>query len=207
MARIATCFLCSFLLAIPLLGDEEPARELSPRDASWAQPIAIDGVPNLHQVSEVLYRSAQPTAAGVKNLQGLGIKTVINLRSFHSDRKALAGLGLRYEHLTMKAWHPEEKELARFLKIVMDPESQPVLVHCQHGADRTGTICAIYRMAVQGWTKEQALREMTAGGYGFHGVWENLKNYLEDLDIQRLRRAATIPDPASNPGEATGADD
>jgi hypothetical protein len=63
-----------------------------------------------------LYRSAQPTAIGMHNLKELGIKTVINLRSFHCDRDELGETGLNYEHLTMQAWHPEYKEAVRFLE-------------------------------------------------------------------------------------------
>jgi hypothetical protein len=28
------------------------------RPATWAEPIALEGVPNLHKVSDTLYRSA-----------------------------------------------------------------------------------------------------------------------------------------------------
>lgn len=168
------------------------------RPAAWAQPIQIDGVGNLHKVSTILYRSEQPSAAGMKHLQQMGIKTIINLRSFHSDRDELDGTDLAAEHIYMKAWHPERKEVIRFLKIVSDPENQPVLVHCQHGADRTGTMCAIYRIAIQGWTKEEAIREMTDGDYGFHAIWQNLPNWIEDLDIDSIRKDAGIPAPSDD---------
>ena len=94
----------------------------------------------------------------------MGIKTIINLRSFHSDRDEIGQAALAYEHIYMKAWHPEEKEVVRLLKIVTDPKRTPVLVHCQHGADRTGTMVAVYRIAVQGWSKAEAIRELTQGG-------------------------------------------
>ncbi len=92
----------------------------------------------------------------------------------------------------MKAWHPEYKEAVRFLQIVTDPTRVPVLVHCKHGADRTGTLCALYRIAVQGWTKEEALGEMTEGGYGFHEIWRNLLHWIREIDIESLRRDAEI---------------
>jgi len=31
------------------------------RPEKWAQPVILDGVPNMHKVSAILYRSAQPT--------------------------------------------------------------------------------------------------------------------------------------------------
>lgn len=164
----------------------------SSRPASWAQPVKLGGVPNLHQVSTNLYRSAQPNAQGMQNLKRKGIVTVVSLRSFHSDREEIGKTGLGYEHIHMKAWHPEREDIVRFLQIVTDPKRTPVLVHCQHGADRTGTMCAVYRIAVQGWTKEEAIREMTQGGFGFHEVWENLPNWIEELDIDSIRKEAGI---------------
>lgn len=92
----------------------------------------------------------------------------------------------------MKAWHPQEKEAVKFLKIVTDKKKGPFLVHCQHGADRTGTMCAVYRIAVQGWTKEEAIKEMTEGGFGFHGIWANLIEWINNLDIEKLREKTGI---------------
>ncbi len=92
----------------------------------------------------------------------------------------------------MKAWRPEAEEAARFLQIVTNPRRQPVLVHCQHGADRTGSMCALYRVTVQGWSKEETLREMTQGGFGFHGIWENLIQWINALDMEEIGRRAGI---------------
>jgi protein tyrosine/serine phosphatase len=158
------------------------------RPDNWAQPVAMTGVPNLHKVSDRLYRSAQPTAEGLQRLKDFGIKTIVNLRTFHSDRDKIGNTGLAYEHIYMKAWHAEEEDIVRFLQIVTNPRRTPVLVHCQHGADRTGTMVAIYRIVVQGWTKEEALREMTSGGFGFHGVWENLIQWLKRVNIDEIKR-------------------
>ncbi len=164
-----------------------------PRPAEWAQPLERPGCPNLHKVSGVLYRGAQPTAGGMKQLEKLGVKTVVNLRSFGSDRDEMKAAGVKfdYEHITMKAWHAEDQEVVRFLKIVADESRTPVFVHCKHGADRTGTMCAIYRIAVQGWSKEEALRELR-GGYGYHGVWQNLLRYVQGLDVAGIKRSAGL---------------
>jgi len=70
------------------------------RPAHWAQPVALKGVPNLHKVSDGLHRSAQPTAEGMKNLKGMGIETIVSLRSFHSDRDEIGYTGLAYEPFT-----------------------------------------------------------------------------------------------------------
>ncbi len=170
------------------------------RSSTWAPKLSRPGLPNLHRVSDSLYRSAQPTAEGMREARALGIKTVVNLRSLHSDRGALAGTGLGYVHLHVKAWHPEVEDVIAFLKVVTDPARTPVLVHCQHGADRTGLMVAVYRVVVQGWRVEEAIAEMKGGGFGYHRVWKNLPKFLRRLDWDRLRRvirpAAPAPDAA-----------
>ena len=120
------------------------------RPTAWAAPIELEGAPNLCKVSATLYRSAQPTAVGMQNLKKLGIKPVVNLRTFHSDQDELKGTGLASVRFHMKTWHSEDEDALRFLQIATDPERTPVLVHCQHGADRTGELCATYRIVVQG---------------------------------------------------------
>ena len=177
---------------IVLVGPALRAETPNERPASWAETVELDGVPNLHKISDTLYRSAQPTAVGMQKLRELGVVTIVNLRSFHSDRDEIGSTGLAYEHIYMKAWHPEYKEAVRFLQIVTDPKRTPVLVHCQQGADRTGTMSAVYRMAVEGWSKEEALREMTKGGFGYNRVWINLPEWLRDLDVEELREDAGI---------------
>ena len=160
--------------------------------SKWSRRIKLAGVPNFHKLSEELYRGAQPTAEGMRQLEKLGIKTIVNLRSFHSDRDEIEGTGLAYEHIYMKTWHPELKEIVRFLKIVSDKKLTPVFVHCQYGADRTGTMCAIFRIAAEGWSKDEAIEEMTKGGFGFHRIWNNLVDYIRELDIDEIKHRESL---------------
>lgn len=160
------------------------------RDPTWAAKVEQPGLPNFHRVAPNLYRSAQPTANGLQAAEQLGIKTVIDLRAFHSDAKQTAATKLRVERIRFNTWHPEDEDAVRFLQLVSQPRHGPFLVHCLHGADRTGTMIAIYRIAVQGWKKDAAIREMTGGGYGYHAVWGNLIRYLKELDVEALKKKA-----------------
>ena len=81
---------CVTAVAILVCNAEELARP-----EKWAVPMTCAGVPNLHKVSDKLYRSAQPTAEGMTNLVALGIKTVVNLRDNHSDSDEIGGLPLK----------------------------------------------------------------------------------------------------------------
>lgn len=181
------------------------------RNPRWAVPIERPGLPNFHRVSDDLYRGAQPEAEGIRELEKLGVRTIVNLRLVRSDRDEIrqAGLttggpvgstplpgprGIGYEHIRMEAWDADSDEVLRFLKIVSDPARTPVFVHCRHGADRTGTMCAVYRIVVQGWSREDAVEEMTGGGFGFHAIWRGLPEYLRELDVERTRREAGLGD-------------
>lgn len=178
-----------------VVSQESAAPAPAQRPARWAQPMTLPGLPNLHKVTDSLYRGAQPEEAGFAELEKLGIKTVVNLRAFHSDRDNLKGTRLAGKEISFKTWHPEDEDVLQFLRICADTNNAPIFVHCQHGADRTGTMCAIYRMVFCGWTKEEAVREMTEGGFGFHSVWQNLLQYLDKLDVEALRRKLKLPPP------------
>jgi len=118
---------------------------------------------------------------------GRPIKTVFSLRARHDNARLVPSTSsIRYEQIRFKAWHPEDEDIIKFLRIVTTPALQPVLVHCQHGSDRTGMMVAVYRIVVQGWSKADALHEMTQGGYGFHPLWRNLTRYVMQLDVKSI---------------------
>ena len=166
----------------------QPQRASAAPTRVWAVRMEKSGLPNLYRVADNLYRGAQPTAEGFRQLKAMGVKTVINLRPFYNDREKIAGMDLAYEEIPMNAWHAEDEDVVRFLKLVADRSRAPFFVHCEHGADRTGLLCAVYRIAIQGWTKDEAIAEMTQGGFGFHGIWTNLVDYLRALDVETLKR-------------------
>ena len=164
------------------------------RSTNWAQPITIAGIDNCYQVSSNLFRGAQPTAKGMENLKSLGIKTVINLRAFHSDKNKVAGTGLKSVRFETKPWHAEEEDVAGFLKVMADTNNLPAFVHCERGADRTGMMCAMYRVAICGWSKDDAIAEMTEGGFRYNPTWRNLVNFIEKADIAELKHRAGLPE-------------
>jgi protein tyrosine phosphatase (PTP) superfamily phosphohydrolase (DUF442 family) len=162
----------------------------------WARPITKPGLPNLHQVSDVLYRGAKPTREGVQELARMGVKTIVNLEHPGIDpepvKDDVGGTTIEPVCIGCTPWHPEEKDVIRFLKVATDTSKQPLFVHCCHGSDRTGMMCAMYRIIVQGWTKDQAIAEMTEGGFNFHGMWQDIIYYIRALDVQKLKAKCGI---------------
>lgn len=124
----------------------------------------------------------------MKNLEKLGIKTIINLRAFHSDSDEIKGTELLNDELSVNTWHIEDEDVVRVLRIINEREKGPFLIHCQHGADRTGVMLAMYRIVVQEWTKDQAIKEMVDGGYEFHSMWSNIIGYIKDVDVEKIKQ-------------------
>jgi protein tyrosine phosphatase (PTP) superfamily phosphohydrolase (DUF442 family) len=164
------------------------------RPAHWAIQLEKPGVPNCHQITTNLFRSAQPTVQGMAELKSMGIKMIVNLRHFHSDHEKLAGIDLKQSRLQMDPWRAKDDDVVRFLKLAADTNNFPMLVHCQRGADRTGLVCAMYRIVLCDWTKEQAIEELKEGGFGFNPTWKNIVRYIERVDIEQIKtRAGLIP--------------
>src|SRR5437016_6249112 len=72
---------------------------------TWAGAQTTD-LPNFLKVDDHVYRGAQPTDSGFKNLADLGIKTIVDLRDIgeHSqadERNMVTGLGMRYVSMPM----------------------------------------------------------------------------------------------------------
>jgi protein tyrosine/serine phosphatase len=198
MKTVSVSYL-AVVLAAPLLtndvlaGDKPalPAEAAAgpARPAQWAEPIAMEGVSNLHRISPLLYRSEQPTALGMKNLEKLGIRTVINLRAFNDDDDEVKGTALRTEHVKILTWHIDDAHVIEVMRMLRQTENAPFLIHCQHGADRTGVMSAMYRILEQGWTPDDALKELIDGGYGYHSMWKNIVRYVRSVDVPKLRES------------------
>lgn len=155
-----------------------PAVPLMPRND-------VSALPNFAKVSEDLYRGGQPEVDGFRILKQMGVKTVVDLCALQSDRKKLAGLGLRYVHLSCDAADPEESKAVQFLKVLSNPANHPVFVHCHRGADRTGMMAATYRIVEQGWSAADAISELPNFKFG-----EGNKRVAKFLhfDLEALRK-------------------
>ncbi|KVN95141.1 dual specificity protein phosphatase family protein [Burkholderia ubonensis] len=167
----------------------QPSSDVAARPLQWAQSVPDARLDNLHRITPSLYRSALLSREDVPELQKLGIRKVISFRAFHSDERILAGTQITMQRIPINTWYIRDEDMVAALRALRDADRDgPVLIHCQHGADRTGLVSALYRMVYQGWTREQALDELQHGGYGFHPIWQNITYYLKHVDVERLRR-------------------
>jgi tyrosine-protein phosphatase SIW14 len=146
--------------------------------ATGTSTIQID---NFGRVDPNYYRGAQPQGNDYANLAALGVKTVINLASDDAEpneKSMTEHAGMQYVQIPMTTHQPPTAaQLAQFLRIVDDPASQPVYVHCVGGRHRTGVMTAAYRMT-DGWTADQAFKEMKQYKFGADFLHSEFKDFV-----------------------------
>ena len=155
------------------------------------QNVFGNRLPNYSVVDETaLHRGGQPSTTGVHELAQQGIKTIINLRLGNFSKKVIEEYSqhrLRIVHLPFSPHEPQDQIMIDFLNVLLNPTCRPAFVHCFHGADRTGVVCAIYRIVVQGWDKERAIAEMKTRG--LHWWHTNMIDYINNLDVNAIQNA------------------
>jgi protein tyrosine/serine phosphatase len=140
------------------------------------------GVANFGRVSSAFLRGAQPDEQGIENLKRLGVATIINLRKsddvWPGEAAAARRNGIGYVNVPLRGLSaPTDAEVAHVLSLLA-ASPPPVFVHCEHGADRTGTIVACYRLSHDGWTAKQALAE--ARRYGMSEWQFGMKRFVRE---------------------------
>lgn len=182
------------------LGVAEPpqANSDTPGVAPWhpsplSGPIENPRIMNFGVVEQgIVYRSAQPTEANYDWLLSNGFKSVVSFRREKGDdRDHVLGLGFRnYLWLNIEDERdPTDEHAERFLDFVTDSQNWPILIHCKVGLGRTGTMAALIRYAIDGWSMEEALEEARLYRNGFD---------LAPSQLEWLTRWAANHPPASH---------
>ncbi len=154
-----------------------------------AEKVSLAGacLENIYRIDEGVYRCEQPYGNDFVALEAFGIQEVLSLRRYHGDRSQAKGSGLKLYWLKTRASKIGGQDLADALSVILNREG-PIVFHCWHGSDRTGAVCAAYRVVVQGWPKDDAIDEMVNGGFGFHKQFSQIIDVIEGLDVDSMRR-------------------
>jgi tyrosine-protein phosphatase SIW14 len=176
-------------LGAPIAAKGRSAEIASPAGAVDLSSIRID---NFGRVDPMYFRGAQPEGGDYADLAALGVKTIINLTSddAQANEQAMAGrAGLKYLQIPMTTHEPPTAaQLAEFMKIVNDPASQPVYVHCVGGRHRTGVMTAAYRITQDGWTADQAFHEMKQYKFGADFLHPEFKKFVYGYTTRLARK-------------------
>jgi protein tyrosine/serine phosphatase len=125
---------------------------------------------NLHAVSDgVLYRSAQLSKqqfeAAIHDHQ---LKSILNLRgahpgeSWYDDEIAAAQeAGIRHYDYPMSAKRRLTKAQIEPILDIVRNAPKPLLIHCKSGADRAGLVSALFRLAIEQASPEEADQQLS----------------------------------------------
>ena len=125
---------------------------------------------NFHTVQAgSLYRCKQLSPHRLDSLlKKLGIKTIINLRGSHphkrwwiDERTVAQKHKVRFYNIPMCAKTASDKKHLLKLLSIYKKAPRPILIHCHHGADRTGEAAALWKLEQEKTTKEIALQQLS----------------------------------------------
>jgi len=171
-SRMKPILICSLLLCSLLLVSLAPAARLG---------AAAPDLPNFHAVAPHVWRGAAPSVGGLKRLKAMGVHTIIDLRiapkTVRREGQTARAMGFRFINLPMGADPPTAGQVTAFLAAMDRASTDPVFVHCQHGADRTGCMVGIFRETRQGWVFPRAYAEMRRDG--FDPRWGKLRRAVQ----------------------------
>ncbi|MCC7018734.1 MAG: hypothetical protein IT332_03195 [Ardenticatenales bacterium] len=125
--------------------------------------------PQSYDVTPTVRLAAQPQRADWARWAAEGFDTVLNLRGDSAraaeQGRAAAAAGLRYLHRPWPAYELDRAHIDAFAAIVEAPDTGRLVFHCRT-ASRVGLIWLLYRQIRHGWTRDQAVAELRAAGYG-----------------------------------------
>jgi len=157
----------------PVVADTRAAEQAAP--PAGQQPAAapqapaggsvVPGIRNFTRVNDQVSLGGAVEMSAYPLLKKAGFVTVINLRAAEEPGVDIEGsmaaakeAGLVYIHLPFVNSRPDPAKVYEFLKVVSDPASQPVLLHCA-AAGRASIFWVIKRVLQDGWTVEKAMGE------------------------------------------------
>ena len=135
-------------------------------------------------------RCAQPDANGFDIMDDLGVVMVLKLNTNDEfpDAEETRLFSGRYTGKTiwsvpLNSFKPDEVQIRQLIRQIQG--GPPLLIHCTHGRDRTGFVCAAYRIIVEGWDFARAWDEMKQYGWTpFSSLTDHaIKEVLQKLGV------------------------
>jgi protein tyrosine/serine phosphatase len=142
-----------------------------------------NNIPRFQVLTDGLFRGGQPDQKGFELLKQKGVRTIINLRTENDEEALVKQLGMNYVQIAIDDPRPSSKisdaAIAKYFEVVNNPENYPIFFHCRRGADRTGAMAALFRIANQGWDAKKAYDE--ARDIGMRWWYRAIKKQLYEF--------------------------
>lgn len=195
------------------------------KTADTPRMLSVDGVYNIRDIGGwrtvdgktikqgLLYRSTEldgaveskysVTTDGVNTLLTvLGIRTDMDLR-YETDTNGTDALGASVKHTYYKAPMYSEvftdsgkSSIKKVFSDLANKSNYPVLLHCSHGMDRTGTVCYLLE-ALLGVSEDDLMRDYQLSAF-YHGELWGLDQMNEFIGGLKSYEGATTKEKAES---------
>ena len=142
--------------------------------------------PNLEKITRDAWRSSQPTQRTLKKLKKHGIKHVLRLRgnnnsvNFKYENAACNILNLKLTVIPLSANNTVSKEKLTQLLDFFDETTEPFVMHCKSGADRTSLAAAFYLIYKCGTPIVHARKQMSPWYLHFKWTKTGILDFMLD---------------------------
>lgn len=197
--RILVVFVLAFAWLVP--GLAQGAAQGAGALKVGGGPVDLPGLQHVVRLSERLYSGGAPEGeAGFGTLRGLGIKTVLTVDGAAPDVRTAHRFGMRYVHVPFGYDGCPAPTANVIVKAVRDLPG-PLYLHCHHGKHRSPVAAAMARIALDGISNEEAVRELERAGTGknYTGLYADVRGYRPptraELDALKVELREVAPTP------------
>jgi hypothetical protein len=158
--------------------------------------VAGSGLGAPVRAASSIYRGARPGEDGLRFLQTLGVKTVLNFEvedEIQNEMDLIKKDSLPFNEIDhsmnngmgvndLANGNPDHDGMIASVADMRRPENFPEYVHCTHGQDRTGLIVALHRVFNECWSPDDAEAEWNQIEGWWHHLWQIPKHdYFHDV--------------------------
>jgi protein tyrosine phosphatase (PTP) superfamily phosphohydrolase (DUF442 family) len=169
--------------------------------ATGAEPAQALETKTLHNVFKIeggLYSGNAPeNEDGFRELQKLGVKTIITVDGAEPDVELAHKFGMRYVHLPIGYdGVPEARRVELVKAAQIAAANGPVYTHCHHGKHRGPAAAAIICRALDGWSVEKANEFLKQAGTSadYAGLFRDVKAFQPPTAEQLAKLPSTFPE-------------
>ncbi len=173
------------------------------RAADPAQPVETTTLHHVFKLEGGLYSGNAPEGEeGFRELQKMGVKTIISVDGSQPNLDLAHKFGMRYVHLPFGYDGVPQARAVELARAVQTAAAEgPVYVHCHHGMHRGPAAVAVVCRALDGWSPERADEFLKQAGtsHDYAGLFRDVRAFQPPTTDQLARLPANFPESTKSP--------